>query len=158
MQADEGIYLRKQDSVVIRSADGDHLVALIEIVSRGNKESRHEMDRFLRKVSSAFDVGCHLLVVDLQDRGTFDPQGIHGAIWEYLFGECPQAPEDRSLTLVSYCSGDTLTAYVEPVTIGANLQPMPLFLDSECYVEVPLEETYLAAWEGLPAPWKREMT
>lgn len=51
LEAEEAIYLRKQDRVVIRRSGSDRIVALIEIVSRGNKESRNEFERFLRKVS-----------------------------------------------------------------------------------------------------------
>jgi hypothetical protein len=32
---------------------------------------------------------------------------------------------------------------------------MPLFLTPERYVNVPLEETYLGAYEGVPQRWKR---
>jgi hypothetical protein len=32
---------------------------------------------------------------------------------------------------------------------------MPLFLTSARYVNVSLEETYLAAYAGMPARWKR---
>jgi hypothetical protein len=31
---------------------------------------------------------------------------------------------------------------------------MPLFLTPEVYVSVPLEATYLAAWEGMPEYWR----
>lgn len=155
LEAEVPIYLRKQDRVVIRSSEGDRIVALIEIVSRGNKESRHELERFLRKVASALDSKYHLLIVDLHPPGTFDPHGVHGAIWDYLFGACPEAPPDRSLTLVSYRAEPVPTAYVEPVAVGASLPDMPLFLDSSWYVNVPLEDTYVQTWSGLPGPWKR---
>lgn len=154
-EAEEAIYLRKQDRVVIRGSEGDRIVALIEIVSRGNKESRHEFERFLRKVASALESRFHLLIVDLQPPGTFDPRGIHGAIWDYLFGTCPEAPPDRSLTLVSYRAEPVPTAYVEPIDVGARLPDMPLFLDAAWYINVPLEETYMHTWSGLPDPWKR---
>jgi hypothetical protein len=32
---------------------------------------------------------------------------------------------------------------------------MPLFLEPEVYVEVPLELTYLAAYRGVPRRWQR---
>jgi hypothetical protein len=32
---------------------------------------------------------------------------------------------------------------------------MPLFLTPEIYVNVPLEETYMSAFEALPRKWKR---
>jgi hypothetical protein len=130
---------------------------LIEIVSRGNKESRHELERFLRKVASALESKYHLLIIDLHPPGSFDPQGIHGAIWDYLFGSAPLAPADRPLTLVSYRALPVPTAYVEPVAVGSSLPEMPLFLDASWYVNVPLEETYLQTWSGIPEPWKREI-
>lgn len=156
-EAEEAVYLRKQDRVVIRGSEGDRIVALIEIVSRGNKESRHEFERFLRKVASGLESRFHLLIVDLQPPGPFDPQGIHGAIWDYLFGTSPETPPDRSLTLVSYRAEPVPTAYVEPTAVGARLPDMPLFLDAAWYINVPLEETYMQTWAGIPEPWKRQI-
>ena len=157
MEADESVYLRKQDRLAIRSSDGDRIIALIEILSHANKDSRHRMEQFLQKIAGALDCGYHLLVIDLHPPGTLDPQGIHGAIWDYLFGQCPTAPPDRPLTLVSYQADPTPRAYIEPLARGADLPDMPLFLDSDWYVNVPLEETYMLAWDGFPAPWKAEL-
>ena len=83
-----------------------------------------------------------------------DPEGIHGAIWEYLYGARPPAPPERPLTLAAYQAGATTTAYVEPVAVGMPLREMPLFLEPDWYVNVPLEETYQQAWNELPEPWK----
>jgi hypothetical protein len=41
-------------------------------------------------------------------------------------------------------------AYVEPFQAGSNLPDMPLFLAPEHYINVPLEPTYMGAWEGVP--------
>ncbi|HQZ68052.1 MAG TPA: hypothetical protein PLY87_23335 [Planctomycetaceae bacterium] len=38
---------------------------------------------------------------------------------------------------------------------GGSLPDMPLFLDPDWYVNVPLEETYLKAWEEFPDRWKK---
>lgn len=157
MQAEQAVYLRKQDRIVIRTREQDRIVALIELVSRANKDSRRRMDQFLQKAANALDAGYHLLVIDLHPPGTFDPEGIHGAIWDYLFGQCPPPPPDQSLTLVSYRADLVPTAYIEPVTVGQFLPDMPLFLDAEWYVNVPLERTYQQAWDGYPAPWKEEL-
>lgn len=43
-----------------------------------------------------------------------------------------------------------LRAYVEPTAAGLDLPDMPLFLDPEEYINVPLERTYRVAWEGVP--------
>ncbi len=32
---------------------------------------------------------------------------------------------------------------------------MPLFLAPGGHVQVPLEKTHLAAWEGVPARWRK---
>jgi hypothetical protein len=117
IEAEVAIYGRKQDRVVIHAIDDDRIVALIEIVSWANKQSRHEIDRFLRKIAAALDKGYHLLVIDLHRAGPFDPGGIHAAIWEYLFGTGPVGPTDQQRTLVSYRAEPVLTAYVEPVSV-----------------------------------------
>jgi hypothetical protein len=36
-----------------------------------------------------------------------------------------------------------------------RLTDMPLFLTPEHYVNVPVEETYMAAWRGIPERWRR---
>jgi len=156
MSADESAYVRRQDRIAIRAAEDQRLLALVEILSRGNKSSRHEFERFLRKAGAALTGGIHLLVIDLHSRGAFDPEGIHGAIWEYLFGQRPAAPANRPLTLAAYRASPP-TAYVEPLAVGEVLPDMPLFLDAESYVSVPLEDSYLQTWAGLPAPWKEEL-
>ena len=59
------------------------------------------------------------------------------------------------MTLVAYAAGLTKRAFVEPIAVGDVLTPMPLFLEPEAYVNVPLEETYQAAYRGVPMRWKR---
>jgi len=48
-----------------------------------------------------------------------------------------------------------ITAYVEPACVGEVLPDMPLFLTPEHYINVPLENTYMAAWRGVPERWRR---
>jgi hypothetical protein len=43
---------------------------------------------------------------------------------------------------------------VEPTAVGSVLIDMPLFLSADRYVNVPLEQTYLAAYQGVPGRWK----
>ena len=54
------------------------------------------------------------------------------------------------MTLAAYQASPIKTAYVEPVAVGDVLPDMPLYLDSDFYVNVPLEETYRATWNVLP--------
>lgn len=148
-------YLSRRRMLVIRHASGDRMVALIEIVSPGNKHNQRSVNAFLDKAVGALGDGYHLVVIDLFAPGRFDPGGMHGLIWETVTAECYEPPADRPLTLASYCAKTPIACYVEPIAIGQPLVDMPLFLTSGHYVNVPLERTYLAAWRGVPERWKR---
>ncbi|HUY36804.1 MAG TPA: hypothetical protein VMV69_28985 [Pirellulales bacterium] len=47
-----------------------------------------------------------------------------------------------------------LEIYLEHVAVGAALPAMPLFLDQDAYVTVPLESAYEAAYRGVPEIWR----
>jgi len=148
-------YAGKQRRLVIRHSSGNRIVAILEIVSAANKKSRHAFDVFLEKALSALEHGIHLLLIDLQPPSRRDPRGIHDAIWRELAGDTYQPPPGKDRTLVAYYAGLTQKAYIEPVAIGQPLTPMPLFLTAERYINVPLEETYQAAYEGVPRIYRR---
>jgi hypothetical protein len=136
--------------LVIRHVTGDRIVAIIEIVSRGNKSSEDEFQRFVVKAAEAIRIGIHQIVIDLHPPTSRDPQGIHGAILSQMGDRTYEAPPDKPLTLVSYVAMPIGTAYVEPIAVGDVMPPMPLFLDEGHYVNVPLEETYMGAFKGVP--------
>jgi Protein of unknown function (DUF4058) len=147
-------YGLKQRGLVIRHTSDDRVVAIVEILSPGNKSSRHALRSFVEKAAAYLVRGYHLLLLDLQRPSPRDPQGIHGALWEEI-GEDPYvAPPEKSLTLAAYSAGSVTKAYVEPVGVGDVLPEMPLFLDAESYVSVPLEATYQAAWRVIPRQWR----
>jgi hypothetical protein len=129
-------------------------VALVEVVSPGNKASRNALRKFVEKAAEAISRGYHLLVLDLFPPTPRDPRGIHGAIWSELTGGGFEPPADARLTLVAYDAGVPTTAYVEPVAVGDAMPDMPLFLEPGEYVPVPLEATYQAAWRGVPRRWR----
>ncbi|MGP0062936.1 MAG: DUF4058 family protein [Isosphaeraceae bacterium] len=147
-------YTRRQRSVVIRPASDDRIIALIEILSAGNKSSEKEFRSFVTKAVDALDQGYHLLLIDLQPRTARDPGGIHPVIWDEVGGNPKADPSDQPLTLVAYDAGPPMTYYEEPVAIGDKLLDMPLFLAPGWYVSVPLEATYQAAWRGVPRRYK----
>jgi hypothetical protein len=144
-------YARKANRITIRHPDGD-VVAVLETVSPGYKDSRHALRAFTRKAVDFLQAGVHLLIVDLFPPGRRDPQGIHKAIWDRLHDEPFALPADKHLTVVSYAAGAETVAYVEPVAVGDVLPEMPLFLTADCYVPCPLEAPYRTAWEQFPAP------
>jgi hypothetical protein len=87
VSTDAAFYIAKRRTLVIYHATGDRIVALIEILSPGNKHSQHTIDDYLDKVMAALRAGYHVLVIDLFPPGRYDSSGIHGVIWEYLTNE-----------------------------------------------------------------------
>ena len=154
---EQQIYVWKQGRLAIHHSSDDRVVAFIEILSSGNKQSSAEFDRFLEKVTDAVYRGCNLLLVDLYPPTSRDPQGIHGAIWGELGDENYLAPQEKRLTQAAYVAHLPWEAYVEPFAVGETLTDMPLFLTPKLYVNVPLEKTYLAAYRGVPKRWKEEL-
>lgn len=152
--AEMDLYALKQSTLVIRHSSDDRIIALIEILSPGNKSSRHAFRSFLEKAAAALVQGYHLLLIDLQPPTVRDPQGIHGALWAEICDGDYVAPSDKPLTLAAYSAGLLKKAYVEPIAVGDSLPDMPLFLDPSAYVPVPLEKTYLSAWSGVPKRWQ----
>ena len=155
-EADEALlYALKRKTLVIRHASGDEIVAMIEIVSPGNKLSRAELEQFVHKAQSALKRGIHLLILDLFPPGKSNPQGIHPEIWQAFNPEEFEQPVNKPLTLAAYSAGTLPVAYVEPIAFDQDLPEMPLFLTSQRYINVPLEATYRAAYQGVPERWRR---
>jgi hypothetical protein len=142
-------YARKANRVVIRHNRGK-VVAVIEIVSPGNKDRQTALKAFVDKAADLLIQQVNLLVIDPFPPGQHDPQGIHKAIWDEFSDEPFELPSDKPLTLASYQAAPIKTAYIEPIAVGDHLPDMPLFLREEFYVPVPLEETYQTTWNVLP--------
>lgn len=152
---DEDVYHLKQKTLVIRHASDHRIVALLEIVSPSNKDREQHVDSFVEKARSSVKQGLHFVLLDLLPPGVFDPQGMHGRIWAEIGGERYELPAGKPLTLASYDADEFPVAYVEPTAVGTPLIPMPLFLDPGWYVNLPLQETYEAAYRGVPKVWQR---
>lgn len=148
-------YARKARAVVIRHASGDRIAAMVEILSPGNKNSRNPLRSFVEKAAATIRAGVHLLLIDLHPPGPRDPQGIHPLVWGEFEDRAFSLPPDKPLTLASYTAGDVKRYFVDTVALGDALPDMPLFLDPDTYVNVPLEATYRAAWEAVPLRWRR---
>jgi hypothetical protein len=141
------------DRVAIRHRLGD-LVAVIEIVSPGNKSSKAVIRSFVDKAVQFLRQGVHLLIIDLFPPTPRDPQGLHPLIWDEILEEPFALPPDKPLTLVAYSAGVVKVACVEPVAVGDLLPEMPLFLEPERYVHTPLESTYMITWNACPGAFK----
>jgi hypothetical protein len=154
--AEEAVYAVKANRVALHRED--ETVAVIEIVSPGNKSSRSAVRQFADKSLELLGRGIHLLVVDLFPPTRRDPQGIHPAIWEGINDEPFVLPPDKQLTLASYVAGLFKTAYVDPVAVGDALPDMPIFVDTKSYVRVPLEQTYNQTWKSCPEEFRQRIT
>ena len=148
------LYAKKAKAVVVRHRSGHQVIAMVEIVSQGNKASQTELHAFVSKADQAMQAGVHLLIVDLFPPTARDPHGIHRAIWGEDREGSFALPEDKPLTCVSYVGQPALEVFLEPVAVGDGLPDMPLFLSPEIYVPVPLETTYVSAWEAVPDVWR----
>jgi hypothetical protein len=153
LEGEGDIYARRANRIRIQHRHGE-VVAVIEIVSPGNKSSQTALRAFVRKAADLIWQGIHLLVVDLFPPSDRDPQGIHKAIWDEVVETPFELPPDKPLTVVAYRAGPTRTAYVEPVAVGDALPDLPIFLTDFDYVPAPLEETYQASWAAFPADFK----
>ncbi len=157
-ERDAAFYIAKRRTLTVRHVSNDRVVAMIEIVSSGNKRNELALVAFIEKAMTALREGVHLLVVDLFPPRASNPNGMHGVIWDYLEGDEGEhyvQPPGEPITLASYIAANPVVSFVEPVAIGRVLPDMPLFLTKERYINVPLEQTYLAAYRGLPRRFKQ---
>ena len=146
-------YSAKAKAVVVRHASDHEVVAMIEIVSAGNKSSQARINSFVRKAQGALAAGIHLLIVDLFPPTPRDPEGIHPLIWDNQSDEFVFSAEEP-MTCVAYMGDPEPQAFIEPVAVGDPLPEMPLFLTPEVYVPVSLEATYQSAWQEFPSVWR----
>jgi len=152
---DAWAYAVLQRAVTIRHASGHRIVALVEMASPGNKDRERSVSDFVDKAVAALKHGYHLLLIDLLPPGSFDADGLHGAVWSDLYAQRYEPPPEKPLCLASYVANSLPRAYVEPIAVGTDLPQMPLFLDPDFYVNVPLEPDYTTAYRGVPEYWRR---
>jgi hypothetical protein len=91
-RTDMEYYRAKQSSIAVRHVSGDRIIAVVEVVSPGNKAAPHAMWSLIHKATQRLDQGVHLLFLDLHPPGRRDPYGLHAAIWEEVAGEEPGGP------------------------------------------------------------------
>lgn len=156
-EAEPALLVRRKNRVVIRHSSDHRVVAVVEILSPGNKGSQRAFDALLQKADEFIRAGVHLLVLDLWPPGPRDPQGFHAALWSGFDHRPFTLPEGKPLTLAAYSAGLVPRAYIQPMAVGESLPEMPLFLEPENYIPVPLESTYTAAFEQVPKIWRRQI-
>jgi hypothetical protein len=128
VETEAALYARKANRIAIHRGLG-RVVAMIEVVSPGNKDSKHAIASFVAKAVDFLRNGIHILVVDPFPPGPRDPNGIAQAIRDGLVGE-PLAVRsaDGRLSFAAFDAGEPLTAYVESLAVGDPWPEAPLFL------------------------------
>jgi hypothetical protein len=154
---DDAFPVAKRRTVAVRRTGDHRKVALVEVLSPGIARSAAARAAFLDKSFAALKYGLGVLVIDPFPASEQDPDGIPSAIWERVTGN-PFTRVNKPLAFASYAPGQQPTVYIEPVGIGDTLPNMPLFLSAERYVSVPLEATYVAAWQAFPEYWRNVIT
>lgn len=141
----------------IRHLSSHRVVAILEIVSPGNKNNQARYEAFVHKTVDAIRRRVSVLLVDVHETGRFDQDGINACIRNMLAPHAtPITDKPRHSTLVSYCPDPprAVDIYLEHVARDMPLPDMPIFLNPDRYVNVPLEATYLEAWKGMPNFWR----
>lgn len=157
-ETDQDFFRRKQKSVVVRHVSGDRIVAVVEIVSHGNKSSQSALRSFVEKAVELLSRNIHIVIVDLFPPGPRDPDGIHAAIWHSFTGQQYELPDPNPLTLAAYEAAGSVRAFVEHVSVGDSLPAMPLYLRPRAHIPLPLEATYNGAFAVLPRRWREVLS
>jgi hypothetical protein len=148
-RSDRHLYAARANRIVVRHHLG-RIIAVIELVSPGNKDSRAALRDFVEKTIEFLRARIHVLIIDLFPPTPRDPFGIHKAIWDEIEVKLFSFPAGKDRILVAYEASGVWTAYVEPVGVGDALPDMPLFLAEGMHVKVPLEATYQSTWDASP--------
>ena len=148
-RTDKEIHSGRANRIVVKHHLG-RIIAVIEILSPGNKDSRAALRDCVEKTLDFLRIGIHVLIVDLFPPTPRDPYGMHKVIWDEFVEEDFAFPPGKDRILASYETGLERTAYVEPVAVGDVMPDMPLFLTNDLHILTPLEPTYQATWDASP--------
>jgi len=144
---------RRERSVAVFSARDERRVAVIEVVSRGNKDSDRRARSFEEKLIECLSSGLHLLLVDLHPPTRPAPGFAAGVARELRTGDVPEVPsEGRCVTSFEVRPDPEVRVYHQSLALGAPLPEAPLFLEPGASVTVELESAYEAAFAWLPGP------
>jgi hypothetical protein len=144
----------RQRRIVIRHTSGDRVVAVIEIVSPGNKDTTSRTLQFEQQTRDMLARDIHVLLIDPLPCGVTAPEGLHAEIFADSVDEPLRGTVNKPLSLVSYECAERVRAWMERLAVGDSLPDMPIFLEPGMDVPVPLEPTYMDAWLGMPARWR----
>ena len=135
--------------LVVRESRNYDLVAVLEIVSPANRDRPESVNQFAVKIDQLLGAGVHVMLIDLFASGRHDPDGMHGAVLGRIAPDEPYThPDATARTVASYGADSTdFRVLVARPRLGEPLPDTPLSLAPDRYVIVPLEQTYLQAYD-----------
>lgn len=139
--------------LVVRSTPGKRVVAVLELVSKGNKDRADSVAGLCGKVAEFIRTSANAVVIDILPPGKHDPGGPHPEVCSRLDPDGPPGdapPAGRPFTFASYRAGSETVAFLDYIAVGDALPSLPLFLDDGAFVELPLEDTYNVTVGRLP--------
>ena len=154
-RAEKSQYASLARQLAIRHSSNDRIVAIVELVSPGNKSKTQAIRDFVTKALTLLERGVHLSVIDLFPPTSRVPEGLASAIWGEWTGEQLESAADEPLMLAAFVAGPFPVVHAEPTAAGKALIDLPLFLGRGQFVEMPLEATYLGAFQGVPNHLRR---
>ena len=141
---------RPRRQVVVRHKSGHRIVAVVEIVSPGNRSGPAALEATRDKLLLLLQQRIHVLLLDLFPIGPHDPEGICGLIAEACGSEPLPLPTGYDRVLASYRATIPAEAALYPLRVGDDLPPMTLPLLGEESVTIALETSYTDALAILP--------
>jgi hypothetical protein len=133
---------------ILSTDTGPRLVAVIELVSPGNKDRAAERRAFAIKCASYLVQGISLIIVDIV---TNRRANLHNEVLDLLDGaEAARLPPELSLYAVAYRplrrgDRDEIDVWRSPLAQGQPLPQLPLSLRADLVVPVDFEATYAEA-------------
>jgi hypothetical protein len=138
--------------VMVSSTRDERRVAVIEVVSPGNKDSLARAEFFHRKLVECLGAGLHLLIVDLH-AGTAVAPGFSARVAKELSDAQGQVRQTglEATSFERQADPIAIRIFQRELTVGAALPDVPLFLLRGAHVMVPLESTYVETVAALRA-------
>jgi hypothetical protein len=133
---------------VLSTEAGPRLVAAIELVSPGNKDTPAERRAFATKCASYLSQGVSVIIVDIVTSRRAD---LHGELLRLMeAGDVLPLPSEAALYAVAYGpvrrgERDEIDVWRSPLAVGRPLPTLPLWLRADLAVPVELEATYAEA-------------
>jgi hypothetical protein len=142
------VFPERFEVLVYRQAGGRQLVAAIELVSPGNKDTEDARDAFVAKVVSYLHEGINVIVIDVV---TERRANLHNQIARAMrMPSDSELPPNAGLYAASYRpvirnSRPELDLWLATFAVGDPLPTMPLRLIADYFVPVDFEAAYTDA-------------